>query len=84
MNGKVTIESMAPQKLERLSEPQMPEKIIRFPDVYKRICPVFCMDRRTAKLVLRSMESEGMIEIVRKHGIRLKKEQKCYGYNGVR
>ncbi|MBS3050657.1 MAG: hypothetical protein J4400_00715 [Candidatus Aenigmarchaeota archaeon] len=37
-----------------------------------------------SKLVLRSMESEGMIEIVRKHGIRLKKEQKCYGYNGVR
>ena len=60
------------KKLERLAEPQLPEKIIRFPDVYKRICPVFCMLSRPPVHVLRSMEREGMIEIVRKHGIRLK------------
>lgn len=73
MRGRITIEDMALQKLEKLAHPQLPDKIIRFPDVYERICPIFSMNKETAKIILKSMESEGMIEIVRKQGIRLRK-----------
>ncbi len=84
MNGRITIEDMALQKLERLAEPHLPEKVIRFPDVYERICPLFSMNKKTANFILRAMETDGMIEIVRGHGIRLKKAQKCYAINGSR
>ena len=70
---RITIEGLALEKLQKLWEPHLPDRIIRFPDVYERICPVFCMPKETAKLVLKSMECEGMIQIVRKQGIRIRK-----------
>ena len=84
MNGRITIEDMALQKLGKLSEPQLPDKIIRFPDVYERICPLFSMNKKTANSILMAMEADGMIEIIRGHGIRLRKVQKCYAINGSR
>lgn len=68
---KITIETMALRRLDEIRDPLTPNRILRFPLVYQRICSTLSMKKKETNIILRSMEEEGMIEIVRNHGIRI-------------
>ena len=75
MKKRLTLEAMALERLGGISEPLLPGQILPFPRVFKRLCPIFCMPKETAWEVLRNMEKEGMIFIVRNHGIRIRSKE---------
>lgn len=70
MENEISIEVLV---LKRLRELYFKKgRVIPFPDVFARICPIFCIPKEEAWAVLRSMEDKGLIEIVPYHGVRIK------------
>lgn len=70
MENEISIEVLVLKRLRELSFKR--GRIIPFPDVFARVCPIFCVPKEEAWAVLRSMEEKGLIEIVPYHGVRIK------------
>jgi len=69
---EVSIEALTLKRLRCLFQPlDPPTKLLRFPVVFERLCAVLCLKKREAWAVLRSLESQGLIEIVPFQGIRV-------------
>ena len=68
MENEISIEVLVLKRLRELSFKR--GRIIPFPDVFARICPIFCIPKGEAWAVLGSMEEKGLIEIVSQKGRR--------------
>ena len=67
---KLSIESLVFKRLYDLYQPVLPERIIRFPLVFSKICPIYCLTKGQAWSILKRLEQHGLIEIVSYQGIR--------------
>ena len=72
MKNELFIEVLVLKRLRDSCLRRGEEQIILFPEVFARICPIFCITKEEAWAVLRSMEEKGLIEIVPFHGIKIK------------
>lgn len=72
MRNAISIEVLVLKRLRDLALMRGRGRIIPFPEVFARICPVFCIHKEEAWAVLRAMADKGLIEIVPFHGIRIK------------
>lgn len=70
MENEISIEVLVLKRLRELSFKR--GRVIPFPDVFARICPIFSIPKEEAWVVLRSMQENGLIEIVPYHGVRIK------------
>lgn len=70
MENEISVDLLVLKRLRELSFKR--GRIIPFPDVFARICPIFCILKEEAWAVLRSMEEKGLVEIVPFHGVRIK------------
>jgi Mn-dependent DtxR family transcriptional regulator len=57
--------------VERLAALPNNNGIIRFPNVFYKLCSSLQIDKNTAWLILMDLEKDGLIEIVANNGIRL-------------
>ncbi|MDI6788396.1 MAG: hypothetical protein QME51_08505 [Planctomycetota bacterium] len=65
------IEEMVLQRLEEI-KPAIPIKQeIDFPTVFSRICPIFCITKKQAWLILKKLQGKGKIKIIPFQGIRV-------------
>lgn len=69
MKNEISIEVLVLKRLRELSFKR--GRIIPFPDVFARICPIFCITKEDTWAVLKSMEEKGLIEIVPYHGVKV-------------
>lgn len=69
---KLSLENLVFQRLQELKYPFRGRQIIRFPVVFAKICPIFCLTKDQAWLVLKELEDSSKIEIVPYQGIRIK------------
>jgi hypothetical protein len=69
---KLSIESLAFNRLRDLYQPVLPDRIIRFPLVFSKICPIYCLTKGQAWTILKRLEQHGLIEIVPYQGIIIK------------
>ncbi len=58
---------LALESLVRFASERPPHRLIRFPDVFSRICPLLSIEKPEAWTVLRALENQGRIEIVPFH-----------------
>ena len=72
MKNEISIEVLVLKRLRELSIISGKGEIIPFPEVFARICPIFCITKEEAWEALRSMEEKGLIEIVPYYGLRIK------------
>ena len=71
-NMTISLEAIVIQRLRDLVGPLDPSnKLLRFPMVFGRICPVLCLKKPEAWAVLQRLQSQRRIEIVPYQGIRL-------------
>ena len=69
---EISIEHMVMRRLYELLRPlDRPSKLIRFPVVFGRICPILCLSKKQAWRVLHRLEETGRIKIVPFQGVRL-------------
>jgi hypothetical protein len=62
------------ERLKELKKHENPKsKIIRFPEVYEKLCSNFSMPKDLAKEILYIFRDFGLIEVVAYQGIKLKK-----------
>lgn len=74
----LTLPGLALRRLTRLrtrTQLVRPNAVLRFPSCFHAICSTLCLNKQEAWSLLKTMEAEGMIEIVPYHGIRLLSEQ---------
>lgn len=72
MENEISIEVLVLKRIKDLCFRRREKHIIKFPEVFARICPIFYITKEEAWAVLRSMEEKGLIEIVPFHGIKIK------------
>ena len=72
---QTTLEQMALISLIRAARKRAVSSIIRFPDVFSRICPLLCIKKPEAWELLGRLADRGAIEIVPFHGIRIIQEK---------
>jgi hypothetical protein len=70
---KLSIEDLVFTRLRELNHPVHAGQIIRFPIVFAKICPILCLTKDQAWLVLKELQNSGKIEIVPYQGLRIKK-----------
>lgn len=70
---KLCIEDIVFARLLELKHPLYADQIIRFPIVFAKICPILCLTKDQAWLVLKELHASGQIEIVPYQGIKIKK-----------
>jgi len=70
---KLSIESLVLKRLNELYQPVFPDQIIRFPKVFTKICPIYCLTKGQAWSILKRLEQHGLLEIVPYQGIRIKR-----------
>lgn len=66
-----TPEELALESLARIAARNPPQKLIRFPEVFSRICPLLAMKKAEAWKTLRILKEQGHIEIVPFRGVRV-------------
>ena len=69
---KLTLEDIVFQRLRELQYIHFPNKIIRFPTVFSKICSIYCLTKDQVWQILRELEKSGHIKIVPYQGIRIK------------
>ena len=74
MKNEISIENLVLKRLNEMDSRGRKEKIIRFPEVFARMCPIFCIPKQEAWEVLRSMKKMGLIEVVPYHGVRIREK----------
>ena len=72
---QTTLEQMVLISLIRAARKRAMSSIIRFPDVFSRICPLLCIKKAEAWQLLGRLADRGTIEIVPFHGIRIMQEK---------
>ena len=72
MKNEISIENLVLKRLNEIDSRRQKGKIIPFPEVFARICPIFCIPKKEAWEVLKSMKKMGLVEIVPYHGVRIK------------
>jgi len=70
---KLSIEDLVFTRLKELKHPLHAGQIIRFPIVFAKICPILCLTKEQAWLVLKELDKSGKIEIVPYQGVKLRK-----------
>jgi len=70
---KPSIEDLVFTRLQELKHPLHTGQIIRFPIVFAKICPILCLTKEQAWLVLKELKDSEKIEIVPYQGVRIKK-----------
>ena len=71
MKNEISIEVLTLKRLRDFCFRRREEHIIKFSEVFTRICPLFFIIKDEAWAVLRSMEEKGFIKIVPFHGIKI-------------
>ena len=69
---KLSIEDLVFTRLKELEHPLHPGQIMRFPIIFAKICPILCLTKDQAWLVLKELQKSGKIEIVPYQGVRIK------------
>jgi hypothetical protein len=69
---KLSIEDLVFTRLQELKHPFHDNQIIRFPVVFAKICPILCLTKEQAWLVLKELQDSEKIEIVPYQGVRIK------------
>jgi hypothetical protein len=69
---KLSIEDLVFTRLQELKHPLHAGQIIRFPIVFAKICPILCLTKDQAWLVLKELQASGRIKIVPYQGVRIK------------
>lgn len=72
MKDRISIEVLVLKRLRKLDFKSGRGRIIPFPEVFARICPLFCLTKKEAWSVLKSMEEKELIDVVPYHGVRIK------------
>ena len=72
----LSLEDLVFRRLQELHQPMFPDQIIRFPLVFSKICPILCLTKDQAWLILKKLEKFGIIEIVPYQGIKIRKDCK--------
>ena len=71
-SADLSLEQMAMRRLRELLKPlDRPSKLIRFPVVFGRICPVLCLTKREAWRLLHQLDESGHIDLVPYQGVKL-------------
>ena len=68
-----SLDNLVYSRLNKLYDIRYPSQVHKFPHVFECICPVYCLKKKDAFSVLRYLEKKGSIDIIRGHGIRIKK-----------
>mgnify|MGYP001603807577 CR=1 FL=1 len=71
---ELTLKVLALRRLERIKTKTSfvrSDAVIRFPSCFHAICSTLCLNKQEAWGLLKTMQAEGMIEIVPYHGVRL-------------
>ena len=71
----LSLEDLVFRRLQELYQPMFPDQIIRFPLVFSKICPILCLTKEEAWLVLKNLYKLGKVEIVPYQGIRIKQKE---------
>jgi hypothetical protein len=69
---KLTLEDLVFQRLQELQCINLPNRIIRFPTVFSKICSIYCLTKDQVWQILGELEKSGRIEIVPYQGIIIK------------
>ena len=72
MKNEISIEVLILKRLREMRLKRPKGETIPFPEVFARVCPVFCITKEEAWFALKSMEEKGLIEVVPFHGVRVK------------
>lgn len=72
---RISLEDLVYNRLQQLHQPIFPRQIIRFPLVFSKICPIFCLTKNQAWMILKELNESGKIEIVPYQGIRIKQKE---------
>lgn len=67
----LSLEELVLKRLYEISSPLAIRHLIDFPTVFSRICPLFCLTKEDAWVILRHLKKKGRIEIVPFKGIKL-------------
>ena len=70
---ELSIENMVFKRIKDLGQPIFPNQIIRFPMVFSKICPIYCLTKGQAWTILKRLEQHGLIEVVPYQGIRIRR-----------
>lgn len=69
--GDISLDEIVLRRLKELLKPLDPkQRILRFPKVFGRICPLLCLKKDEAWRVLHRLETKKLIEVVPFQGIR--------------
>ena len=60
MKNKISIEVLVLKRLGEMHFRMKKEAIISFPELFARICPIFCLTKNEAWTVFRSMGEKGI------------------------
>jgi hypothetical protein len=70
---ELSIENLVLKRIRDLGQPIFPNQIIRFPMVFSKICPIYCLTKGQAWTILKRLEQHGLIEVVPYQGIKITK-----------
>ena len=68
--SNLNIESMVYRRIVKLGK-RTGDKIISFPKLREKICPVFCLKKDELKVIIKRLENMDLIKIVNKRGIEI-------------
>lgn len=72
---ELSIEYLVFKRIRELSNPFFPNQIIRFPSIFSKICPIYCLTKNQAWKILKRLEENSLIEIVPFQGARIQPKQ---------
>lgn len=68
---ELSIEYLVFKRINELSNPLFPSQIIRFPAIFSKICPIYCLTKDQAWKILKRLEDNALLEIVPFQGVRI-------------
>ena len=71
----LTLEDMVLCRLQEINSPMPSNQIIRFPVVFSRICPIYCLSKKQAWHILKKLDKTSKIEIVPYQGVRISEQK---------
>lgn len=71
---ELSIEYLVFKRIKELNNPLFPSKIIRFPAIFSKICPIYCLTKNQAWKILKRLEENSLIDIVPFQGVRIQSD----------
>ena len=69
---EISLEEIVMTRLKELFQPlDNPSKLVRFPTVFGKICPVLCLKKDEAWAILQHLQTRRLIEIIPYQGIKI-------------